>query len=585
MIGNMDMRIGEQPAICNSNTIDSAGNVNENEVAVFQKELKTFQKAFDIANATIRKHRTVNIFSHNPEGKTGLDRFKQILDNIGHNIAVLARNKGNAIEAENKLQQLINALDKTMVTFKEEDFKNFLKDGKFKACLDTIKTYVEKLDHLYGYNENLKSLNGKLNNVWGYLSTKILMPTMSLKQNFLEWSDKIGTRKGENDFDNAVYSELEQFLKDKDAIKGSGILKGNPKLQQKYDKMCAYSEIADAIREVKGDKEMLLHNILQAYTFAKSSVDANDPISKELFNLLDKTCTDAILKKSTEIQKLKESIAHGNDDINDLRKTAEQQCKMLGGVMTEGLKTFFDNLGKVPNELNVLDNALHQLEENNKNFSANTFIGEREKFEKTFQTENQKIQDSLDKIQKRIDNHPDKETKGHLQELLNAKKTLHAQIQQHFNAIKDLNRLDDSIRKLNGELGNNDGVTFESVGKHIEQCEANIGKLPKNDSGTKLQTSLNDLKTDFENLSKVRSAFKEIQTKFSEFIKNLSKVKDPKQKESLLTKHYTDIVLPQMEQKFQEMDPTIRKAFRQNIYDIAKKGTRDMYVNYLKGIK
>ena len=373
-----------------------------------------------------------------------------------------------------------------------------------------------------------------------------------------------------------VLKALESFQNDKEIL-----LKIKDSLDE-YQIMDNLNEIANAIREIENGTIKTEEDILKKYCAGKYVVITGrcSSISEELINRLDKTATDTILEKSNEIKKLKESIEKGNGNTDDLLKTAKQKCQTRDGVMTEGLKIFFNNLETV----SALDNSLRSLEENNEKFSTNTSVVEREKFENTFKTESENIQKSLDNIKDQIVNHPD--TQPYLLNSYEAKKTKFEQIKAYFDAIKERNSVDDDIFKLKGTLQNNDGVTFESVGKHIEQFEAKIGELPENASKTKPQTSLSNLKTDFEKLAKkAKSAFKEIQTEFSKFMKGLSKVKDWKQQKQLLTKQYTESILPQMEQKFRETVPTVEKNFLQNIYDIAKKETRDMYVNYLKGIK
>ncbi len=659
---DMSMRIGSQSDIGNLDTTGSAGNVKENQVAVFKNKLDAFKNAFSLAAATIRTHRTVNIFSYNPKGKIGLGRFKQILDNIGHNIAVLCRGEGNVAKIEGDLNTQIEELYNIIIhDFTKDDYKETLKAdnyNQFQQCITTLNDYQTQLEGLYGYSNRLKSLKCDLCTISGTLKEQTKKTIKELKSNLNSWWGTVDT-DGRNGSTDHILEVLELFSKDEEAL--SGIEKSlQGRLKGYFDKMVEFNGIAKCIQKSK-NKDETVDGILAAYYEGNGFVSESglgSVVSKKLATRLDETCTDAILEKSKEIRKIKESIANGNNSIKDLLETAKQKCQ-LEGQTPKGLKTFFANLENVSNGLNALDNALHQLEENNEKFATNTPIAERKKFENTFQTENQKIQASLKQIQEQIKNHPDKETKEHLRKLLNTKKTLHEQMEQHFAAIKDLNRLDDSIRKLNGD---NDGVTFESVkqgmiklnediqklnlsyrekmnplfSKIQESFEAIIGKkaLGISDNLLKIRESdsspsekLEALKTQKEALEaltkgidyikmnnrvayntivdcnelikelndkimvdkiaegNVANSFKEIQTEFSKFIKNLSQVPDLKQKERLLTKHYTDTVLRQMEQKFQEMDPTIRKAFGQNIYDSAKKETRDMYVNYLKGIK
>ena len=657
MIKITDMQIGSQPPICNSNTINSADNVKKNQVAVFQNKFDAFGKAFSLAAATIRTHRTVNIFSYNPKGKIGLGRFKQILDNIGHNIAVLCRGEGDAVknkvaEAKKNLNKEIEELDNIIRNFTKDDYKKVLKDGKSKQYIETLTSYQKDLDALYGYDNRLLSSEFDLGTISRTLEEKTIE---IIKYNLKSWWNQVEEAAKNPDIESIV-KVLESFSKDEGTLRGIKDFSLPLSPNGIHQTMINFAVVADCIQKIRNDNMYVttVDDILEAYCEVNGYVATGgkwlNAISNGLSNLLDKTCTDAILAESEGIEKLKEGIAKADKclGIDGLLNTAEQQCKTVNGQTTEGLKTFFDNLRNVPKKLDDLDKDLSKLVENNEKFSANTFIGRREKFKETFKTENQKIQTSLKQIQEQINNHPDEGTQEYLQKLFNEKKT-------HFNAIKDLNRLDDSIRKLNGD---NDGVTFESVkqgmiklnediqklelsyqekmnplfseiqksfeaiiGKKASEISNNLLKIRESDSSP--SEKLEALKTQKEALEALKkgidytnmnnrvahnsivncnnlikelndkimvdkiaeNSFKEIQTEFSKFIKDLSQVKDLKQKERLLTKYYTDTVLRQMEQKFQKMDPTIRKAFRQNIYDTAKKETRDMYVNYLKGIK
>jgi len=674
-----DMQIEPQPDIGNLDTTGSAGNVKENQVAVFKNKLEAFKEAFSLADATIRTHRTVNIFSYNPEKKTGLGRFKQILDNIGHNIAVLCRGEGDVAKTEEDLNKQIEELNDTISKFTEGDYKEVFKNGNSNQYITTLENYQDQLNVLYRYSNRLEEL---------YNISELKKNTIEIiKNNLKSWWNQVEKAAKNADIESIV-KVLESFSKDEGTLRGIKDFSLPLSPNGIHQTMINFAVVADCIQKIRNDNMCVttVGDILGAYCEVNGYVAIGDgllnvisndlsnllnktctdailkvtgntwlnAISNGLSNLLDKTCTDAILKKSGKIKNLKEGIADADRDwnIDGLLNAAEQKCKTVNGQTTKGLETFFDNLRKVPKKLNDLDKDLRKLVENNEKSSANTFIGRREKFKETFKTENKKIQASLDEIQKQINNHPDEDTQEYLQKLFNEKKT-------HFAAIKDLNRLDDSIRKLNGD---NDGVTFESVkqgmiklnkdiqklelsyqekmnplfseiqkpfeaiiGKKALEISDNLLKIRKSDSSP--SEKLEALKTQEEALEaltegidyikmnnrvayntivdcnelikelndkimvdkiaegNVANSFKEIQTEFSKFIKNLSQVPDLKQKERLLTKHYTDTVLRQMEQKFQKMDPTIRKAFGQNIYDSAKKETRDMYVNYLKGIK
>ena len=178
----------------NLNNTNGAGeHVNENKVCVFKNQLDQFGENFEDANKTIQKHRTVNIFSHNPKNKTGLSRFKQILDNIGHNIAVLFRREGNVIEVENELNNKITKLNDIARNFKEDDYKNFLKNDEFTLCIEKLKKYEEQLAILYGYSTVLSKNNDDLNVVKGTLRDGKKRTIEKLKCNFRTWFNIVKT--------------------------------------------------------------------------------------------------------------------------------------------------------------------------------------------------------------------------------------------------------------------------------------------------------------------------------------------------------------------------------------------------------
>ena len=117
------------------NTLNAVGNEwgrnNENGIAVSKEKLEVLQKSFNLAKSTIKKNRTVSIFTHNMKDKAVWANFKQVFKNIGRNIGVLARtiatfgeNKTIALKAERELAENLGTMKQMMNCLDEGNFKN-----------------------------------------------------------------------------------------------------------------------------------------------------------------------------------------------------------------------------------------------------------------------------------------------------------------------------------------------------------------------------------------------------------------------------------------------------------------------------
>ncbi|MBR1843589.1 MAG: hypothetical protein IJ793_01805 [Opitutales bacterium] len=164
--------------------------------------------------------------------------------------------------------------------------------------------------------------------------------------------------------------------------------------------------------------------------------------------------------------------------------------------------------------------------------------------------------------------------------------------------IKEDKDVSAAVKDIENRIKNGSPDEQKTALNRLNTLRLQYGVLSDGTEVKGLKPFFNDLQSRLEEkikehvsrkLQDTKTAFRDVETTFSVYIQDLAKIKSPKSKEQLLTKHYESL-LPQMEQIFKNTadklsDNEIAKHDCQNIYDVAKKEMRDMYVNELKTIR
>ena len=377
MIGNMDMRIGEQPDIRNSNTIDSAGNVNENKVAVFQEKLEAFQNAYQMHNQTVYKNRKVSVSEYGMEGKTGVKAFFQKTKNLCHNIAVAFRsgNENKANDAADIIKQSVTDLKNAADALKPEDYDTLLKAQTFGGTIrnldDARKQIKDHINLVKGYkdtgnfaarlNQSLTDIGNIEKNLYnGFFNSALKLADFMLNEAF----DSLGKYEKKplgNDFSRNV----DTLYKAKQVISNSRFiqecrLNGNMDGALKdtdSDNILNSLHSASRIMEKRQNGELVTIGDITAEfrRFAETVPDR----TRETAQKLDDLYGQLYEKYSSGLKKIQEYLDNDEFPSDEEIQTARQNLSVNDNLMPLKVHKFFETLA--PTEIKTPQTVMEKI--------------------------------------------------------------------------------------------------------------------------------------------------------------------------------------------------------------------------------